>query len=361
MRHPLKSFSMVSHTLTYKPILLATLLVITLSAIPFALFSQSKKDFTLVIKAPPQFAHQMGAGEAFYLKQYKSAEFLNDSARYNNGQFSFTGQIQYPTAVRIWNNDKGNRFNQLLFIEPGYQEVTVSIHDSTIVLQRPDTKIEKEYKQFMNFMNVADLNQKLSLPLMEKYIQGKPASYIVLFALIDQTFNYNFQPGFRQLVNLFDSTILTTKGFRYYENQYLIHNKIPALIVKDAKDKNINLQFKRQDGKYTLVEFWWVGCKGCISLMKEMKEKYYTAISDKVRVISVSTDSRGIKLQSIKKLNQLAIPWEAYWDFDASAFSKHALLYIYPTNLLINDKGYIVGKDVDISTIPSFFIEAQNK
>ena len=352
---------MASHTLRFKPILLATILPISLSVIPFSLLAQTTKNFTLVIKAPPQLTQQMGAGEAFYLKQYKSDEFLNDSACYSNGQFRFTGQIQYPTAVRIWNNDKGRRFNQLLFIEPGYQEVTVSMQDSTIELLRPDTKIEKEYKQFLGFMKVADLNQKLSSPLLEKYVQGQPTSYVALFALIDQTFNYNFQSAFRQLAKLFDSTILTSKRFRYYESQYLIHNKIPGLIVKDAKDKNVNLQFERQDSKYTLVEFWWVGCKGCISLMKEMKEKYYTAISDKVRIISVSTDSRDIKFQSIKKLNQLALPWEAYWDFDAREFSKHALLYIYPTNLLIDDKGYVVGKDVDISTIPSFLIEGQNR
>lgn len=210
-------------------------------------------------------------------------------------------------------------------------------------------------------MNVADLNKKLSSSLMQKYVQGNPASHIALFSLIDQTFNYNFQHGYRQLAALFDSTIQTTQGFRYYESQYLLHNKIPTLIVQDAKDRNVRLNFERGDGSYTLVEFWWVGCKGCISLMKVMKEKYYASVSNKVRVVSVSTDSRKIKPQSVKKLQELAIPWEAYWDFDAKQFSKHALLYVYPTNLLIDDKGYIVGKDVDISTLPSFFLEAQNK
>ncbi len=351
---------MASHTLMFKQIHLLTLLLITLSGIPFTDFAQTTKDFTLVIKAPPQFSRQMGAGEAFYLKQYKAAEFINDSANYSNGQFQFTGQIQYPTAVRIWSNDKGSRFNTLIFIEPGYQEVIVSIPDSSIMVQGPDTKIEKEYKQFLSLMNISDLDQKLSLSSLEKYTQGQPSSYVVLFALIDQTFNYNFQPEFRRLAASLDSTILTTKGFSYYENQYLIHNKIPPLMVKDAKNKDINLQFERKDGKYTIIEFWWVGCKGCISLMKEMKEKYYASISDKVRVISVATDGRGVKSQSIKRLNQLAIPWETYWDFEANEFSKHALLYMYPTNLLINDKGYIVGKDVDVSTISSF-IENENK
>lgn len=134
---------MVLRNLISGPIWLATLFYLSLSSISFSLFSQTTKDFTLAIKAPPQFAKQMGAGEAFFLKQYKAAVFLNDSASYNNGQFRFKGQLNYPTAVRIWNHDRGSRFNQLLFIEPGYQEVTVSLQDGTIVLQRPNTKIEK--------------------------------------------------------------------------------------------------------------------------------------------------------------------------------------------------------------------------
>jgi peroxiredoxin len=348
-------FIIPKYSVKYLPALLLFLL-----SLPQTLFAQHAKEFTLVIKAPNTLQQQIHAGEAYFFEHYMSAKFSSDSASNSNGEYRFYGKILYPTAIRIFSRDAGIAFNKLLFIEPGYQEFEIKVEDSAVLLQRSLAKIEREYKDFLNFMNASDLDQELSMPLLQKYIQRKPDSYIALFALIDQTFNFDFRPEIRQLVKLLDTSILKTKGFQSYEREYLIEKKIPAVVVKNANDKNVQLNFKRSDGKYTFIEFWFYGCQGCIPVMKEIKEKYYATLSNRIRMISISTDSKKNVVHSIKLLKQLQLPWETYWDYNEKEFSKHTLLYAYPGNILIDPRGYIVAKNINITTLGSYLDKNDN-
>ncbi len=182
-----------------------------------------------------------------------------------------------------------------------------------------------------------------------------PKSYVALFAMIDQTFNYHYSPKIKEIAGYFDTMILQTKGFKYFENQYLLNTLILSLNVKNSKDENVNIQFVRTDGKYTLIDFWFRGCIGCLNEMKEIKDKYFANIEKKVRLISICTDVLEVVPESIKVLRKLNIPWENYWDYDASSFMKYTNIYVYPSNLLLNNFGYVIAKDLDIRNIDLLF------
>ncbi|MBS1738196.1 MAG: hypothetical protein JSS98_16560 [Bacteroidetes bacterium] len=53
-------------------------------------------------------------------------------------------------------------------------------------------------------------------------------------------------------------------------------------------------------------------------------------------------------------MQKLNLPWENYWDYGAAQLGRFTNLYIYPGNLLIDNEGYTVGKDIDVREISGF-------
>jgi peroxiredoxin len=334
-----------------------TLLIICFFILPARNFAQEAKKFTLVVKSSVAIDKQINIGEPFFEKQYCAASIINNAADYNNGKYIFSGELLYPTAVRFFGGTGTGSFNELLFIEEGYQEIELAVKDSVVsVIKRPGTNIDQEYMQFQKFVRMDALNgtfndQKMPLDLFEKYLQMNPASYIALFALIDHTFFNDFDPLIKDIAKRFDTSVINTKGFRVFENEYLIQKHIPALMVKDAKDRNVQLQFEATDGKFTLLEFWFASCKWCKPVMKEINEKYYDELSDRVRIIGISTDPKKLIPKSLQVINSLKMKWESFWDYEAVAINKYTTIYSFPGNLLIDNKGNVLGKNIDLSQI----------
>ena len=334
---------------------LIVIIFISIALTPFINFGQVPKSFSLTVNATNEIGDSLFIGEAYFLKNYRCIKFMNDTAVSISGKYTFSGNLLYPTAVRIYGSNSKLEFNELIFIDSGYQDVNLMVKDSKVViLTRPKTKIEYEYSTFLKFIQVKNLNQQISLDLFKLYITQNPKSYVGLFAMIDQTFNYNFSPRLKEIALNFDTAISKTKGFKYFDNQYLSKTKIPEVLLKNSTGNSVNLKFVRNDGKFTLIDFWFAGCTGCFVEMKNIKEKYYTDLASKLRLVSVSTDDIGIVSESIKILNKLKLPWESYWDYKALVFKKITNIYAYPSNLLIDDNGYIIGKDIDIKKIDLF-------
>lgn len=322
--------------------------------IPSATFGQEPKKFTLVVNYKSETNQTMGIGESYFLKQYAAAKFLNDTAIANNNQYVFTGELLYPTAIRVFSYSEKPDFNELLFIDSGYQEVSLTRHDSIVSLSSViSSGIEKEHRGFIKQVGVSDIDKKIPYSSFERYVKNKPDSYVALFALISQVFNYDLSPELKTISTLFDSSIQATKGYEYFAIQYLEKKKIPDLIVKNSRRENVTLNFITTDGKYTIVEFWFTGCEACIPSMMSLKRNYKN-ISDRVRVISICTDPEGVAPRSLKLMKKLNLPWQYYWDYKANQFGKHTLLYSYPANLLVDNNGLVVGKNIDLSRILDF-------
>lgn len=318
---------------------------------PYTGVSQQPVKFTLVVNYKAQKNDTLYAGESYYLKQYRSAKFFNDMATIDNNKYFFTGEILYPTAIRIFPST--GKPNKLIFIDSGYQEINLNRRDSVIALSSISlTKVEKEHREFIKQIGVSDIGKKLPEKNLEKYVKENPNSYIALFALINQTFNYNFSPGLKRIASYFDSSIKASRGYQYYVSQYIVRRKIPALTLQNEKKEDIQLNFVVPNNKYTFVEFWFTGCTGCIPVMLYIKQ-HYKHLSNKIRIVTVCTD-KNLALGSLKILKNLAPPWKNYWDYNATQFEKYTNLYKYPSNLLIDNNGQTVAKDINISEIFGF-------
>lgn len=328
-------------------------LLFSLQLFTTLLQAQQAGKFTLVVKSPSEITKHLGAGEAIFFKESWASKLENDSASYEDGAYKFTGHLEYPTAIRIFPTENNFKFNELLFIDTGYQEYKFVIKDSSVFLQRPPTKTENEVAQFLQFMNTSDFDQKLSYQQLSKYISKSPTSYIALYALINQTFSYDFDPYTRVVVSQFNPTIWDTKGFKHFESQYLLERTLRPIKVSNNRGQEVVLNFKNEDGKLTLLEFWFAGCKGCIPVMQELRDKYYPNLSARLKVIGICTDSKEYMAASQKVLDKIKPQWDTYWDYNAKEFDQHALLYSYPANMLLNKDGKVIAKNIDLSKLSS--------
>jgi thiol-disulfide isomerase/thioredoxin len=317
------------------------------------LHSQQASNFNLAIKNSNTDLGTLYIGEAYYLPVYKAGLFKGDSASYADGVYKFNSKIVYPTAVRIFNLKRSRElfhFNQLIFVEPGFNEAEIVVKDSMLQLQT-NSLIELEHKHFLQQMGINNMGERIPLRKFQAYVEKNPKSYIALFALIDQLFNYRFLPEMKSIADHFDISIKSTKAFSYFRKQYLNKKKFTAMNVVNEKGKTVTLNF--DSNKYTLVDFWWVGCKGCYEEMKKLNEKSY-ALKSQLNIVSINTDTRTEFKRSGKRFSQQKLSWKNYWDYDGTMSQKNIFFYKYPTNLLVDKNGYIVATDIDTGRLEDF-------
>jgi len=311
------------------------------------LHSQPGYDFSLIVKNSTTNLGNLHIGEAYYLKQYGAALFNVDSASNNGGIYTFNNKILYPTATRVFNL---NGLNQLIFIDTGFNEVEIIINNVTPQL-KVNSKIEKEHMLFLDQMGISNIEEQVSMEKLQAYVSQHPKSYVALFVLIDQMFNYRFAPEMKSIANKFDTTIKITKAFSYFKEQYLERRKFIDMNVVNDKGKTVRLNF--HPNKFTLLDFWWVGCNPCFVDMQKINQKI-NGLRQKLNIISINTDTRERLKESKDRFAKQNLSWKSFWDFDGIMSQKNIFFYKYPTNLLIDKDGYIIATDIDIERLEDF-------
>lgn len=168
--------------------------------IPNVGLSQQASRFTLVVNVNVEAGDTIYAGESYFLKQYKSAKFFKDSINADRSKFIFTGELLYPTAIRLFSLSDKPKFNQLVFIDSGYQEINLQKQDSTILIsQLPSTKISKEYQEFLNYTGVVDLDSKIPETKMDEYVKNNRVLTLPYIVSFPKPSTMSFLPGFSAL------------------------------------------------------------------------------------------------------------------------------------------------------------------
>ena len=88
-------------------------------------YSQTRLSFSIEIKDEQRFFDTLFVGEAYFIKEYKNSSIDESDLIRSNGSFLVNGKISYPTAFRVY-GEKGNlKFNQLIFVDTGYQSFKI--------------------------------------------------------------------------------------------------------------------------------------------------------------------------------------------------------------------------------------------
>jgi len=111
-------------------------------------------------------------------------------------------------------------------------------------------------------------------------------------------------------------------------------------------------------GKYTLLDFWALGCSPCIYEMKKYYKTLYNDYQDIFEIVGVANN----KPKSLKKFTKNnAINWITIPSKDAEEISNLYNVFQYPTLYLIDPSGNIIasGNDLRNGGIEKYLIRSE--
>jgi thiol-disulfide isomerase/thioredoxin len=296
-------------------------------------------------------------GEAYErsFKPLHATKIKSDSSNIDHNAFLFEGTTLYPTAVRIYPMRRSANFNKLIFIDSGYQEITLIKKDSSYAI-KSGTAIEDEHKKFLSDMGIKTIDDEIDSKKLLAYVQKHPDSYVALFAVINQADRYPYPAIFNKINDAFGEKIKQTKAFEYYTNKYDPKSTAtadPDLLGTSIEGKQIRLSdFKGKS--FVLLDFWATWCAPCLKMMPHLKELYQKYHSKGLEIISIGSslsDSKDAWEKTMRKEGMeswINLFSEPPYTNGPDLGIKYGITAI-PATILIDREGNIAGRYVDYS------------
>ncbi|MEO7210379.1 MAG: redoxin domain-containing protein [Chitinophagaceae bacterium] len=296
--------------------------------------------------------------EPFYeiLKPFFSAADLKcDSSNGENKTFIFEGKILYPTAFRLF-TDNIAHFNPIVFVNAGNNEINIE-NKNGIYTIKSTSSIEIEQQHFLKEMDMQNIDDKLDPVKLLAFIQKDPGSSVAFFALLNQLMQFEtFYASYYKILDAFSDNIKNTQRYKYFKSIYTPNKKIDNYIVYKNRTDPMLLNFSNDNNKYTLLEFYFTGCSGCVEQMNYMKDSTPADIAKKLNIVIISTDKKSIFEKSKAWYQEKQYPWKRYWDWESANIDQITINWdSFPNNLFIDANGRIIAKNADFKTISDFF------
>lgn len=112
-----------------------------------------------------------------------------------------------------------------------------------------------------------------------------------------------------------------------------LHKKLPEFNLMDLSGKSF--RSSQLIGKPTLINFWFIGCSGCIAEMPQLdklREKY----GDRVNFIAISLDPRDNVISFLQKK-----PFGYFHLVSGFKYADALKISAFPVNLFLDKNGYI--------------------
>ncbi len=303
----------------------------------------------------------------------------------SNGKFSFHGTSEKPSAafIRFEHDIKTNTPNYTvinLLLEPGDIKVSATLkEDQDFYRSFSDMRIMEgdNNKVFYHliydnvlgnhFTYINDYNNKRDSMQTNVYRQQKT----LFFKKFDSIFEDKNTIAYASTLKLYLSNRLPqfdkdyfnkkdkenlTKNFRKIDSN-LIDSKTyqdlkfdvesytitkSKILFKDFKLPNkseelISLKDIIKNNDFTVIEFWWSGCKPCRIFNKETRAIYQKLRKSNIEIVGINTDIDAVvwKRASIKD----KIDWIDLYSGNKSAIENAYNVKSFPTKIII-DKNY---------------------
>jgi peroxiredoxin len=202
-------------------------------------------------------------------------------------------------------------------------------------------------------------------PLLKKFIQQNPKSYIALVTLIDYAGAF---PDTAEINPLFKKIDIGLRNGRIGEQfKMLLESKVaigtmaPDFTQNDVKGRPVKLTSFR--GKFVLIDFWASWCGLCrlenpklVKAFKQLEGKNFT-------ILGVSLDGHDTKAAWLKAIKADGLIWPQVSDlkhWDNMVIRQYGIKAI-PQNVLIDPKGRIIAKNIEPGELKEKLEQAGDK
>ena len=299
------------------------LFALILFSLPTFLFAQQRKAFKIIGHSVFYNNQQLiiQGGIFSTSNEYNDFNFVNDNAdtvnnafklvQVLNNQFTINGFQKYPHPFQISYYDAENnsgRSSDFFFVDGGTVNIEINDLSSNKILGNLlHSKSNKEYQYLKKlYSNSVDAltgeiyNFKAKQKTIQKYIIQNPNSYVALWDLvIDYAFGKNYKTD-DDIKSIFKNARLLSPAIKKTSTyQALVNNitkdleltidKIFPNIPLNSFDSLIPIIKKN---KFTLLDFWFSGCKPCIAQFPSYKITYGQNKSKGFEIIGISVDRK---------------------------------------------------------------------
>lgn len=236
-----------------------------------------------------------------------------------------TGNIKIEARI----NDENLIFDTV-FNSPIYYRAQEFITSFSTILQTNDTI---NINRFLFTAYEENINNPFSYLIGQNYLminQNSKLDLINFKALIDRQgdgFKWFslYPPVVERINNILSTSKIKISGFSFFDK----HNKKSKLNLTQAD--------------YYILDFWFLGCAPCIREHKDILPKLKKLKEKNIEVIGISIDkpdkfnSWQVYLAKNKYL------WQNYMQDENNSLTDHLSISTYPTYVILNKEGEIVG------------------
>ena len=257
-----------------------------------------------------------------------------------NKDVTVVGDINNPKDVEIMGGEAQAKYNDY---NHGLNSFNLQIMD--LYNKFDEATANDDTTLMKNISAQGDEIMKKQDEFIDNFIQQNKDHFIGHYILDEKKQNYSIDE-LKELVAGFPVESLYTKDLRkYIEKMDKVSVGKPyidfTLQTNEAQDVTLSEYCK--GNKLTLVDFWasWCGpCRGENPFVVAAYEKYH---EQGFNVLGVSLDQDVAAWQ--KAITDDKLPWTHVRDIDGKV-SEQYLIYYIPSNLLIDENGIIVEKNL---------------
>ena len=124
------------------------------------------------------------------------------------------------------------------------------------------------------------------------------------------------------------------------------------MMLVDSNEKKVSSR-EVINRKYTLIDFWFSHCGPCIAQFPMMRNLYAKYKNAGFEVVGISIDKTEDKRAWLDAISKHKLEWKQYWDIDGKE-AKRFFINLYPTNLLLDNEGRIIKKNILLEELEIF-------
>ncbi len=353
-----------------------SILLIVIIAIVFSCSGPEKKESDKQYSIKGTINKELDA--TVYIKQRKDGKWEPvDSTQMLKGQFSFTGDVDYPVRYYI-------QIPQTMSLVPFFLEasdiqidIDVDSINNTVI---SGSASNDDYEAFLDAVAVYDTdikkyvdafktareqdNQALANKFeatidsiyekkevfIQEYILDNNKSAVTPYIAYRNIYQLKLA-DLEQIVESFDESVKRSIYVTYLNNRLVVLQRVAigqTLIPFEMEDRNGKM-FKLTDisaGRYLLIDFWASWCGPCRRENPNLVANYYDFRNENFEILGISLDQN--KEDWIKAINEDNLTWPQLSDlkgWDCHAAHLYGVLSI-PSNVLLDPDGIIIAKNL---------------